>query len=172
MPRHSPDALKTLDRSHRQSPSIPSRQSPDRRERTVIDAYHFSKHRKHGTACNGSPTSCSGARASRTSIKNIQLAKDQLPETGPDDGGQAHRSGQDLLQPHPWVWRGSLPRKAMNLPATRPDETGFSAHHDTLCAAILACRSLRTRLPLHLSSEHATRTVKPFGRQTWSLFIR
>ena len=90
MPRHSPDALKTLDRSHRQCPSR-SRAKTQNRERTNIRA--FLGHRKHETACNSSsrPAAVS-SQHERPYKKHPCRQKDQLPETEPNDGGQAHQS--------------------------------------------------------------------------------
>lgn len=160
MPRHSPDALKTLDRSHRQSPSIPSRQNPDRRERTVIDAYHFSKHRKHGTACNGSPTSCSGARASRTSIEEHPTGERPASR----DGTRRWRSGTS-------IWTRPLTASSMGMArivTPKGDEpSGNPPRRNRLqrTSQHIMCRDPRLPIPQDPSSSSLViRTRHPNGQ--------
>ena len=155
MPRHSPDALKTLDRSHRQCPSR-SRAKTQNRERTNIRA--FLGHRKHETACNSSsrPAAVS-SQHDRPYKKQSCRQKDQLPETEPNDGGQAHQSRR-VAYPFPSIQPPAgtpvSTRRAMN-PAARCSRR--NRIHESTTNGARFTRSLRTRLLFTLSSEQADR---------------
>lgn len=83
----------------------------------------FLGHRKHETACNSSsrPAAVS-SQHERPYKKHPCRQKDQLPETEPNDGGQAHQSRRvAYLSPDSQPPAGTpvSTRRAMNPPARR-----------------------------------------------------
>ena len=155
MPRHSPDALKTLDRSHRQCPSR-SHAKTQNRERTNIRA--FLGHRKHETACNSSsrPAAVS-SQHDRPYKKQPCRQKDQLPETEPNDGGQAHQSRRVA---YPFSRYPTACRNTRVIPkGDEPCGTLLQTepHPQSTTHGARFTRSLRTRLLFTLSSEQADR---------------
>jgi len=89
-----------------------------------------------GAACNGCPRSCGKAQPDETNVVPCRTTplpiwqKDQLPETDPDDGGQAHQSVIERkgCPSHPTGYGAEASiQKAMNLLALCPGQDRFVA---------------------------------------------
>ena len=120
----------------RDRPIVTDRTDCRERERRTSTPSFLFEPCPSGAACNGCPRSCGKAQPDETNVVPCRTTplpiwqKDQLPETDPDDGGQAHQSVIERKgrPSHPTGYGAEASiQKAMNLLALCPGQDRFVA---------------------------------------------